>query len=72
MGNRLVLNVVDSGTSKIALGEEGAEHLLMRGHMLAKTARHPTPVFAQVPFITEDDLEHVVEAIVKGTRSRGQ
>jgi len=40
----------------------GAERLLGRGHMLAKTGDTSEPVFAQVPFI---DLEQTIPEIVR-------
>lgn len=53
LGNRLILQVDNAGTAEIAMGAKnsGAERLLGRGHMLAKTGDTPEPVFAQVPFI---------------------
>ncbi len=52
LGNRLILRVDNAGTSEIAVGEKnaGAEKLLGRGHMLAKTGDTPSPVYVQVPF----------------------
>ena len=63
LGNRFVLSVNSIGTSEIALGEKGAEHLLKHGHMLAKTADYPRPQYAQVPFISPDDMAYVVSLI---------
>jgi S-DNA-T family DNA segregation ATPase FtsK/SpoIIIE len=64
LGNRLILKVDNAGTAEIAMGikHSGAERLLGRGHMLARTGDAPDPVFVQVPFI---DIEHTVPTIVR-------
>ena len=64
LGNRLILKVDNAATAEIAMGNKnsGAERLLGRGHMLAKTGDTPEPVFAQVPFI---DMEQTIPQIVK-------
>ena len=64
LGNRLILKVDSAGTAEIAMGSKnsGAERLLGRGHMLAKTGDLPEPVFAQVPFI---DMEHTIPELVR-------
>ncbi len=64
LGNRLILKVDNAGTAEIAMGNKssGAERLLGRGHMLAKTGDTPEAVFAQVPFI---DIEHTIPQIVR-------
>jgi S-DNA-T family DNA segregation ATPase FtsK/SpoIIIE len=63
LANRLALKVADKGTSKIALEEEGAENLLKYGHMLARTADYPTPVYCQVPFIDTEEMRDLSETI---------
>ena len=66
LGNRLTLQVADSGTAEIAVGEKksGAEKLLGKGHMLAKIEGKLIP--AQVPFTHPDlDLKPLVQAMVK-------
>lgn len=63
LANRLALKVADKGTSKIALEEEGAENLLTHGHMLAKTADYPYPVYCQVPFIDTEEMRELSETI---------
>lgn len=63
LANRLTLKVADKGTSKIALEEEGAENLLKHGHMLAKTADYPYPVYCQVPFIDTEEMRGLSELI---------
>jgi len=64
LGNRLILKVDNAGTAEIAMGIKncGAERLLGRGHMLAKTGDTSEPVFAQVPFI---DSEQTIPEIVR-------
>jgi S-DNA-T family DNA segregation ATPase FtsK/SpoIIIE len=66
LGNRLILKVDNPGTAEIAMGSKnsGAERLLGRGHMLAKTGDAADPVFAQVPFIDmEEAIPHLVRLI---------
>jgi S-DNA-T family DNA segregation ATPase FtsK/SpoIIIE len=64
LGNRLILKVDNAATAEIAMGvkNSGAERLLGRGHMLAKTGDTPDAVFAQVPFI---DMEYTIPQLVK-------
>jgi DNA segregation ATPase FtsK/SpoIIIE, S-DNA-T family len=64
LGNRLILKVDNAATAEIAMGSKnsGAERLLGRGHMLAKTGDTPDAVFAQVPFI---DMEHTIPELVR-------
>src|SRR5262249_30888784 len=63
LGNRLVLRVESTGTSKIALGEEGAERLLGKGHMAARLPDSNGIIFAQVPYLDPNDLRVIVLAI---------
>jgi S-DNA-T family DNA segregation ATPase FtsK/SpoIIIE len=67
LGNRLILKVDNAGTAEIAMGSKnsGAERLLGRGHMLAKTGDTLEPVYAQVPFI---DMEQTIPQIVRHIR----
>jgi len=69
LGNRLILKVDNAGTAEIAMGNKnsGAERLLGRGHMLAKTGDTPEPIFAQVPFI---DMEQTIPQIVQLIRGQ--
>lgn len=62
LGNRLILRLPDEGSSKIALGEKGADRLLGKGHLIAKLDSDEK-IYAQVPFIGEDDVEELVDAI---------
>ena len=59
LGNRLILKVDGQGTSEVAMGQKnaGAEKLLGKGHMLAKTGDISEPVFVQVPYL---DIEYEV------------
>lgn len=65
LGNRLVLRVDGEGTSEISLGERngGAERLLGRGHLAAKLVNVPSIVFAQVPLISDDEIQQIVSAL---------
>lgn len=63
LGNRLILKVASEATSKIALDRPGAELLLGKGHLAAKLNGEQGLVFAQAPFLNDDDISRVVEAI---------
>ena len=68
LGNRLILQVDSEGTSEIALGEPGAEHLLGKGHLAAKLIGESAIITAQVPFVSPEELEEIVERIqLEGT-----
>ncbi len=43
----------------------GAERLLSKGHLAAILGGGTEPVFAQVPFVSDDDLVRLVEAILQ-------
>lgn len=62
LGNRLILKVESEGTSEITLGEKGAEKLLGKGHLSAKLGE-PNIVYAQVPFLSDDDFSMVADMI---------
>lgn len=64
LGNRLILKVSSEATSKIALDRPGAELLLGRGHLAAKLNGEQGLVFAQAPFLSDQDIEAAVAAIV--------
>ena len=66
LGNRLVLRVDSEGTSEIALGSKGAERLLGRGHICVRLEGVPDLIYAQVPYITPQDLELIVTSIAEG------
>ena len=63
LGNRLILKVASEATSKIALDRPGAELLLGRGHLAAKLNGEQGLVFAQAPFLSDEDIALAVEAI---------
>lgn len=63
LGNRLILKVASEATSKIALDRPGAELLLGRGHLAAKLNGEQGLVYAQAPFLSDDDIALAVEAI---------
>jgi S-DNA-T family DNA segregation ATPase FtsK/SpoIIIE len=63
LGNRLILKVSSEATSKIALDRSGAELLLGRGHLAAKLNGEQGLVFAQAPFLSDQDIEAAVSAI---------
>ena len=63
LGNRLILKVASEATSKIALDRPGAELLLGKGHLAAKLNGEQGLVFAQAPFLSDDDIANAVEAI---------
>ncbi|MEV5029607.1 FtsK/SpoIIIE domain-containing protein [Paenibacillus sp. LPE1-1-1.1] len=56
LGNRLILRVESVGTSEISLGEKGAEKLLGKGHLAARLQGEPNLIFAQVPFLSNNQL----------------
>lgn len=68
LGNRLILKVSSEATSKIALDRAGAELLLGRGHLAAKLNGEQGLVFAQAPFLNDDDIASAVAAIVNDAR----
>jgi S-DNA-T family DNA segregation ATPase FtsK/SpoIIIE len=65
LGNRLILKVASEATSKIALDRPGAELLLGKGHLAAKLNGEQGLVFAQAPFLSDDDIGRAVDAIKK-------
>lgn len=72
LGNRLILKVSSEATSKIALDRPGAELLLGQGHLAAKLNGEQGLVFAQAPFLSDQDIESAVAAILKDNESNGQ
>ena len=63
LGNRLILKVASEATSRIALDRPGAEMLLGKGHLAAKLNGEQGLLFAQAPFLSDDDIAAVTEAI---------
>ncbi|MEW5788315.1 MAG: FtsK/SpoIIIE domain-containing protein [Pseudomonadota bacterium] len=68
LGNRLILKVASEATSKIALDRPGAELLLGKGHLAAKLNGEQGLVFAQAPWLSDEDMALAVEAIVSDDR----
>ena len=68
LGNRLILKVASVGTSEIALGVKGAEQLLGLGHLAARLSGEPTIIYAQAPFLSDDDIDSAVDAILASDR----
>jgi S-DNA-T family DNA segregation ATPase FtsK/SpoIIIE len=71
LGNRLILKVASVGTSEIALGVKGAEQLLGLGHLAARLSGEPSIIYAQAPFLSDDDIDRVVDAIIAGDAEAG-
>jgi S-DNA-T family DNA segregation ATPase FtsK/SpoIIIE len=70
LGNRLILKVASVGTSEIALGVKGAEQLLGLGHLAARLSGEPAIIYAQSPFLSDSDIDKVVDAITAGDVER--
>lgn len=45
------------------LGVKGAEQLLGLGHLAARLSGEPSIIFAQAPYLSDDDIERAVDAI---------
>lgn len=71
LGNKLILRLGDEGSSKIALGEKGAERLLGKGHLIAKLDTDER-LYLQVPFIDEDDVEALAQAVIETWRTHAE
>ena len=71
LGNRLILKVSSEATSKIALDRPGAELLLGRGHLAAKLNGEQGLLYAQAPFLSDQDIEAAVTAIAEDNKSKG-
>jgi S-DNA-T family DNA segregation ATPase FtsK/SpoIIIE len=65
LGNRLILKVASEATSKNALDRPGAELLLGKGHLAAKLNGEQGLIFAQAPFLSDQDIEMAVQAICR-------
>ena len=67
LGNRLVLRVDSAGTSDLSLGIKngGAERLLGKGHLAAILGGGTEPVYAQVPYLSDERLEQLVAALAR-------
>lgn len=71
LGNRLILKVASVGTSEIALGVKGAEQLLGLGHLAARLSGEPAIIYAQAPFLSDDDIDAAVDAIIASDGTSG-
>lgn len=69
LGNRLILKVASEATSKIALDRPGAEMLLGKGHLAAKLNGEQGLVFAQAPFLSDQDIQMAVAAVCKDSQN---
>lgn len=69
LGNRLILKVASEATSKIALDRPGAELLLGKGHLAAKLNGEQGLIFAQAPFLSDEDIIIAVKAIALNKNS---
>jgi S-DNA-T family DNA segregation ATPase FtsK/SpoIIIE len=63
LGNKLILRLGDEGSSRIALGEPGADRLLGKGHLIAKLDTDDK-IYLQVPYIGDDEVEELAEAVI--------
>jgi DNA segregation ATPase FtsK/SpoIIIE, S-DNA-T family len=63
LGNRLILRVESVGTSEISLGQKGAENLLGKGHLAARLTNQSDLIYAQVPFLGDEEMATVAEII---------
>ena len=62
LGNKLILRLGDEGSSRIELGEKGAETLQGKGHIIAKLGTNEK-IYGQVPFIKQDEARTIASAI---------
>jgi len=67
LGNRLILRVESIGTSEISLGEKGAEKLLGKGHLAARLQGEAGLIYAQVPYLSNEDIKNISETLKSGT-----
>lgn len=63
LGNKLILRLGDEGSSRIALGERGAERLLGKGHLITKLGTDEK-TYLQVPYIGDDEVDELAEAVI--------
>lgn len=63
LGNRLILRVESVGTSEISLGQKGAENLLGKGHLAARLTNQSDLIYAQVPFLSDEEISEIAEII---------
>lgn len=61
--NRMAFTVTNSIDSKVILDSGGAEQLLGNGDMLFKTAYEKNLIRMQTPYVSDDEIHNVVQAI---------
>ena len=71
LGNKLILRLGDEGSSRIALGEKGAESLQGKGHIIAKLGTNEK-IYGQVPFIEQDEARSMASAIASAWARKGR
>ena len=71
LGNKLILRLGDEGSSRIALGEKGAEDLQGKGHVIAKLGTNDK-IYGQVPFIEQEEARSVANAIAEAWTQKPQ
>jgi S-DNA-T family DNA segregation ATPase FtsK/SpoIIIE len=59
----LILRVESVGTSEISLGQKGAENLLGKGHLSARLTNQSDLIYAQVPFLADEEMAAIAEII---------
>ena len=64
LGNKIILRLGDEGSSRIALGEKGAEDLQGKGHVIAKLGTNDK-IYGQVPFIEQEEARTMANAIAE-------
>ena len=62
---RIAFEVISGISSKIILDETGAEQLLGRGDMLYSPMNAPSPIRAQCVYISDKEVENIIEYINK-------
>lgn len=60
---RIGLKVADAVASKVILDESGAETLLGKGDMLVKTADSPKLTRIKSPYVTNEELAHLIDCL---------
>ena len=63
LGNKLILRLGDEGSSRIALGDKGAERLLGKGHLIAKLGTDER-TYMQVPYIGDEEVDELAAAVI--------
>ena len=71
LGNKLILRLGDEGSSRIALGEKGAENLQGKGHIIAKLGTNEK-IYGQVPFIEQNEARRMASAIASSWSRKTQ